>query len=58
MEEGPKSRSLVSKRTSFFGNTRCLSNFRELAPALTTLRVLKISHLTGHTKILSESGLT
>jgi len=58
MEEGLKSRSLVSKRTSFFGNTRCLYNFRELAPALATPRVLKISHLAGHTKILNESGLT
>ena len=42
MEEGPKSRSLVSKRTSFFGNMRCLSNFRELDPALATLRVLTL----------------
>jgi len=57
MEEGLKSRSLVSERTSFFGNTRCLYNFRELAPALATLRA-QISHLTGRTKILNESGLT
>ena len=42
MEEGLKSRSLVSERTSFFGNTRCLYNFRELAPALAALRVLTL----------------
>ena len=30
---GPKSRRFVSKRIAFFGNTRCLSNIRELAPA-------------------------
>ena len=29
-----KSLSLVSECSSFFGNTRCLSNFRELARAL------------------------
>ena len=28
-----ESRSLVSKRSTFFGNTRCLSNFRESASA-------------------------
>jgi len=27
---GTESHRVVSKRTAFFGNTRCLSNFREL----------------------------
>jgi len=30
---GGKSLSLVSKRSSFFGNAHCLSNFREFSPA-------------------------
>jgi len=32
MARGIKSRRFVSRRTAFFGNTCCLSNFRELAP--------------------------